>query len=217
MSSHPKGNKEDEGSRPQATADITKTSTRCQAHRTPQGQRKLGKNPTAEEPRVANVSEPIWKPGMQTGRSGVIQAGTVLSGEHRRQTGSDQTKGGYLMVRNRETSKTRDPGYRQLRISSRLDPAVRCREHRRDRACQDRTIRRKSRGRPMDLNHYRNCMGDRAKWSETGMEPHTPYRRDKRGTGHEHTMSSYPVVGIPWEDRKGHMQRLPSTRRVTAG
>ena len=90
MSFHPKGNKEDEGSRPQATADITKTSSCCQAHRTPQGQRKLGQNPTAEEPRVANVSEPIWKPGLQTGRSGAIQAGTVLSGKHWRQTGSDR-------------------------------------------------------------------------------------------------------------------------------
>ena len=48
----------------------------------------------AEEPRVANVSESIWKPGLQTGRSGAIQAGTALSGEHLRQTG------GYLMVRN---------------------------------------------------------------------------------------------------------------------
>ena len=51
-------------------------------------------------------------------------------------------------------------------------------------------------------------MGDRAKWSETAMEPHTPYRRDKRVTGHEHTMSSYPVVGTPWEDRIGHMQSI---------
>ena len=89
MTYHPKGNKEDEGSSPQATADINKTSSRCQAHKTPQGQRKLGQNPTAEEPRVANVSEPFWQPGLHTGRSGAIQAGTVLSGEHRRQTGSD--------------------------------------------------------------------------------------------------------------------------------
>ena len=160
MSFHPKGNKEDEGSRPQATADITKTSSRCQAHRTPQGQRKLGQNPTAEEPRVANVSEPIWKPRLQTRRSGAIQSGTVLSGEHRRQTGSDRTKGGVSDDQKlRETSKTRDPGHRQLRLLSRLDPAVRCIEHRRDCACQDRTIWRKSRGRPMDLNHYRKLHG----------------------------------------------------------
>ena len=53
----------------------------------------------------------------------------------------------------RETSKTRDPGHRQLRISSRLAPAVRRIEHRRDCASQDRTIRRKSRGRPVDRNH----------------------------------------------------------------
>ena len=59
----------------------------------------------------------------------------------------------------RERSKTRDPGHRQLRISSRLDPAVRCIEHRRDCACQDRTIQRKSRGRPKDLNHYRKLHG----------------------------------------------------------
>ena len=59
----------------------------------------------------------------------------------------------------RETSKTRDPGHRQLLISSRLVPAVRCIEHRRDCACQDRTIRRKSRGRPMDRNHYRKLHG----------------------------------------------------------
>ena len=56
----------------------------------------------------------------------------------------------------RETIKTRDPGHRQLRISSRPAPAVRCTEHRRDCACQDRTIRRMSRGRPMDRNHYGN-------------------------------------------------------------
>ena len=112
MTYHPKGNKEDEGSRPQATADISKTSSRCQAHRTPQGQQKPEQNPTAEEPRVANVSEPLWKPGLQTGRNGRIQAGTVLSGEHRRQTG--EPKGVSDGQKLRETSKTRDPGHRQL-------------------------------------------------------------------------------------------------------
>ena len=59
----------------------------------------------------------------------------------------------------RETSKTRDPGHRQLRITSRLAPTVRCIEHRRDCACQDRTIQRKSQGRPMDRNHYRKLHG----------------------------------------------------------
>ena len=88
VSSNTKGNKKEEGSRPQATAETIKTRPRCHAHRTPQGQRKLGQNPKAEEPRVANVTEPLREPGSQTGRRGATQAGTTLSGENRRQTGS---------------------------------------------------------------------------------------------------------------------------------
>ena len=158
---------------------------------------------------MANVTEPLWEPGLQTGRSGAIQAETVLAGEHLRQ-------------KLRETSKTKDPGHRQLRISSRLPPAVRCIEHRRDSACQDRTIRRMSRGCPTDWNHYRKLPGKQGSveryWHAA---THTTLQgkvvMDKRVTGHVHTMSSYPVVGTPREDRKGHMQRLPSTRRDTAG
>ena len=122
----------------------------------------------------------------------------------------------------RETSKTRDPGHRQLRISSRLAPAVRCIEHRRDCVCQDRTIRWVSQRSPMDRDHYRKLHGrqgvvERYWHAPTHTIPQGKAVMDKRVTGHVHTMSSYPVPGTPMEDRKGHMQRLPSTRRVTAG
>ena len=136
---------------------------------------------------MANVTEPLWEPGLKTGRSGSIQAGTVLSGEHRRTPETDRQllnqRGGVTDGQKlKETSKTRDPGHRQLRISSRLAPAVRCIEHCRDCTCQDRTIRQMSRGSPMDRNHYRKP------W-ETGRSgailacSHTHHTAGKSGDG----------------------------------
>ena len=70
----------------------------------------------------------------------------------------------------------------------------------------------------MDRNHYRKLHGrqgvvERYWHAATHTIPQGKAVMDKRVTGHVHTMSSYPVVGTPREDRKGHMQRLPSTRK----
>ena len=74
----------------------------------------------------------------------------------------------------------------------------------------------------MDRNHYKKLHGrqvvvERYLHAETHTILQGKAVMAKRVTGHVHTMSSYPVVGTPREDRKGHVQRLPSTRRVTAG
>ena len=109
-----------------------------------------GQNQTADASREANVSEPPQKPVRLTGCTGTILAMAETPGEE------DRPLSTQCHPTQRITIKMRDPGHRQLRISSRLFLAVRRTEHRKDSESKDRTRRLRSRGWPMLRNHYGN-------------------------------------------------------------
>ena len=123
--SQPKGQLRRKGNQP-ATTDSNKTRPRWQSHRTPQWQRLPWQNQTADAPREANVSEPPRKPAMLTGRRGTILAMAETQGEE------DRPLGTLCHSTQRVTSKMKDPGHRQQRISSRPVLAGRRTEHHKD-------------------------------------------------------------------------------------